>query len=205
MALNFLKRKKNVKSNILLIYDSNHKKFFGRSNISELTRYKSQPKTNIITPDPIIKTDNIPEEIIRDTSKIFQLQAINHDETIPLQQFSSNLIDDAVEFSEEEDISGRNWEKAKTRIVDLVSEISNLIHSDDLKQQGITAMTELPIEKTPNPNQIKINDPQANKPVQNSSKLPLDIQELKLVSSIAKHLRRSQKLETETQNQNTKN
>ncbi len=107
-------------------------------------------------------------------------------------------LDSIEKVSSEKDVPEQNWDRGKERIEKLMYEISDLLTSEDLIKKRSHKMTESHSDKQNNPKQQDINEQSVNE--QNkiqkneSSKLPLDIQELHNVAAMAKRLSERSKL-----------
>jgi hypothetical protein len=192
MALNFLKRKKNLQSNILLI-NLNHKQTFRRSGSSIVYNRENQPEVNLICPDSSIQSKNTSGATLQNIlQKIRHPKESSHIE-LPSNNSNSQHIEDIEEFSDIENNIERNWEKAKNHINNLIFEISKSALSDDKKQQKPFVTTESPLENSSKPEPLKLSSNQEIKSAKYSQSEPLDIHELQNVAEMAKRLKSNSK------------
>jgi hypothetical protein len=191
MALNFLKRKKNLQSNILLV-NLNHKQTLRRSGSTVYSK-ENQPKGNSICPDSTIQSKNTSDATLQNISQTIRHQKESAYTELPLHISSSEDVEDCAEFSDIENITERNWEKAKNHINNLILEISNSAQSDNPKQQRPFITTESTVVNTTYPEPAKLSSNQETKSAQYSQSEPLDIHELQNVAEMAKRLKSNSK------------
>jgi hypothetical protein len=192
MALNFLKRKKNLQSNILLL-NLNRKQTPRRSSSSTVYSQENQPKKNSLCPDSTIQSKNTSDATLQNISQKIRHQKESSHTELPSNNSNSEHIEDFAEFSDIENITERNWEKAKNHINNLILEISNSAQSDNKKQQRSFITTESPVENTTYPEPAKLSSNQETKSAQYNQSEPLDIHELQNVAEMAKRLKSSSK------------
>jgi len=189
MALNFLKRKKNSRKNILLYNDSKVK----NQTKYEFSTYVGKNSKSLISEIP----DKPISRILRNETK---------NEKVESNKLENNDVKyephtEVFESFDEKSIEEQNWDRGKERINKLMHEIADLLSSENYDNKRYRKMTESNVNKEYPSKEQDSSDNSGSETISNEQKsehrkLPLNIQELHNVAAMAKRLKARSKLQS---------